>query len=261
MSFWICQNCHATQGFANSMKCFACEGPLEMATFHPSVGASARAIAPQEQIDLEPLKSLAQTHRFPKDPFAESLSAAIFTLIREVERSRAPQPHRCAGCDLRWEDLPGAELCGDCWRKAQPVVHGAARAIAPQDELLIAQLRASADVLDGYDKHNDMGLSMTCSYASDAMHAAANRLEARVIAQQDNMQPNPIDTLRLKLVRHMSQYEDPCEDRGVEWPCDVARAFRELDEELAGQAARAIALATPEQEKPIQWPRIKSEEL
>jgi len=45
MSFWICQNCHATQGFAKSMKCFACKGPLEMATFHPSVGASARAIA------------------------------------------------------------------------------------------------------------------------------------------------------------------------------------------------------------------------
>lgn len=27
--------------------------------------------------------------------------------------------HRCAGCGLRWDDLPGAELCGDCWRKAQ----------------------------------------------------------------------------------------------------------------------------------------------
>ena len=32
--------------------------------------------------------------------------------------------HRCAGCDHRWTGpLKGTELCGDCWRKAQPVVH------------------------------------------------------------------------------------------------------------------------------------------
>lgn len=36
-------------------------------------------------------------------------------------------PHRCSGCGLRWHTIqPGsaaAELCGDCWRKAQPILH------------------------------------------------------------------------------------------------------------------------------------------
>lgn len=36
------------------------------------------------------------------------------------------EKHRCSGCGHRWEgELKGAELCGDCWRQAQPVVHGA----------------------------------------------------------------------------------------------------------------------------------------
>lgn len=41
------------------------------------------------------------------------------------------ESHRCSGCGHRWEDRPAgqgewtvAELCGDCWRKAQPVLHG-----------------------------------------------------------------------------------------------------------------------------------------
>lgn len=39
-------------------------------------------------------------------------------------RTAEPRRHRCSGCGLRWEgELPGAELCGDCWRKAQPVLH------------------------------------------------------------------------------------------------------------------------------------------
>ena len=33
------------------------------------------------------------------------------------------EAHRCSGCNLRWEGpLHGAELCGDCWRTAQPVL-------------------------------------------------------------------------------------------------------------------------------------------
>jgi hypothetical protein len=36
--------------------------------------------------------------------------------------------HFCTGCHHRWEgDLKGAELCGDCWRKAQGVVQGSER--------------------------------------------------------------------------------------------------------------------------------------
>jgi hypothetical protein len=33
-------------------------------------------------------------------------------------------PHRCSGCGHQWDGpLKGAELCGDCWRIAQPSVH------------------------------------------------------------------------------------------------------------------------------------------
>jgi len=35
--------------------------------------------------------------------------------------------HRCSGCFVSWAGIPelnGAELCGDCWRKVQPVLHG-----------------------------------------------------------------------------------------------------------------------------------------
>jgi hypothetical protein len=38
-----------------------------------------------------------------------------------------PSAHRCSGCGHRWEGpLTGAELCGDCWRKGQAVIHGEA---------------------------------------------------------------------------------------------------------------------------------------
>jgi hypothetical protein len=32
----------------------------------------------------------------------------------------------CSGCGLRWKgDLSCTELCGDCWRKVQPILHAA----------------------------------------------------------------------------------------------------------------------------------------
>jgi len=40
---------------------------------------------------------------------------------------------RCSGCGLRWAapegfvTSTGATLCGDCWRKAQPVLHAQPR--------------------------------------------------------------------------------------------------------------------------------------
>lgn len=44
------------------------------------------------------------------DAIASALAAAATT------------KHRCSGCGLRWENLPGAELCGDCWRQVQPAL-------------------------------------------------------------------------------------------------------------------------------------------
>jgi hypothetical protein len=31
--------------------------------------------------------------------------------------------------------------------------------------------------------------------------------------------------LRQELAHHLTERDDPCEDRGVDWPCDVARAL------------------------------------
>ena len=36
-----------------------------------------------------------------------------------------------------------------------------------------------------------------------------------------------VATLRLKLAHHLTENEDPCQDRGVDWPCDVADALDE----------------------------------
>lgn len=34
-----------------------------------------------------------------------------------------------------------------------------------------------------------------------------------------------------KLMHHMSEKDDPCQDRGVEWPCDIARWMLGLEDE------------------------------
>lgn len=68
----------------------------------------------------------------------------------QAEAKLAAQPlaeavrvHRCSGCGHTWEDRPasrgewtGAELCGDCWRKAQPVLHGRTAGCAELQELV-----------------------------------------------------------------------------------------------------------------------------
>lgn len=56
-----------------------------------AVPASSVVSPPDPELDLEPFKALARTHRFPhRDLFAESLAEAIFTLCGEVARLRAP---------------------------------------------------------------------------------------------------------------------------------------------------------------------------
>lgn len=101
----------------------------------------------------------------------------VVFLLAEIDRlSAAPvleaeaDTHRCSGCGHRWSGLAvksgrtthGAELCGDCWRKAQPVVHA-----APVQETAAPQWREVAcfecsgsggDVIshaDGTESHED----------------------------------------------------------------------------------------------------------
>lgn len=47
------------------------------------------------------------------------------TLIREIGAAQpvAADTHRCSGCGHRWTGLTAVELCGDCWRTAQPILH------------------------------------------------------------------------------------------------------------------------------------------
>lgn len=66
MSWWMCQSCHSLQGFSQSMKCFACEGPLEFATMSdkPEVGEAAVLVpAPPEPLSLRGLKTALQLLR------------------------------------------------------------------------------------------------------------------------------------------------------------------------------------------------------
>lgn len=37
--------------------------------------------------------------------------------------------------------------------------------------------------------------------------------------------PDDLATIRYDLRRHLSAEHDPCQDRGVDWPCDVADAL------------------------------------
>jgi len=65
--------------------------------------------------DDGPLKSTSVVFRIHE--LGHRLEAAVAQPVKTLT-------HRCSGCDLRWVgDSVGAELCGDCWRKAQSVVH------------------------------------------------------------------------------------------------------------------------------------------
>lgn len=51
-------------------------------------------------------------------------------MIPSQPSSPEARDHRCSGCDHRWRGGPaapnewtGAELCGDCWRRVQPILH------------------------------------------------------------------------------------------------------------------------------------------
>jgi hypothetical protein len=42
-----------------------------------------------------------------------------------------------------------------------------------------------------------------------------------------------LERIRAELNHHLDPLSDPCQDRGVDWPCDVAMALRpELDDEV-----------------------------
>lgn len=79
------------------------------------------------------LRGLIHTTR----PVLTAAERAVLIQAEQLLSSLPPvraegETHRCSGCGHRWQGLvvesgrtaTGAELCGDCWRKAQPVLHG-----------------------------------------------------------------------------------------------------------------------------------------
>jgi hypothetical protein len=88
---------------------------------------------PEWAPDLERYRTLAQTHRVPRDPMVDERNAALFALIARLDARRIAIPHRCSGCGHRWAArLTVAELCGDCWRNAQTVLHSTVDTQAPE---------------------------------------------------------------------------------------------------------------------------------
>jgi hypothetical protein len=57
-----------------------------------------------------------------------------------------------------------------------------------------------------------------------------------------------VQEVREQLSSHLTEYDDPCADRGAEWPCDVARALDRLV--IALQGVQRPAPSAPVQEIP-----------
>lgn len=82
-------------------------------------------------------RCICTVYREIDDPWrvARAIAAlpATDAAIRQDQAQRvaleqpAQDAHHCSGCGHRWSGPPGTELCGDCWRKAQPAVHGASQ--------------------------------------------------------------------------------------------------------------------------------------
>jgi hypothetical protein len=67
---------------------------------------------------------------------SKSDAAGLVTEITMPQPLSAPpsaEPVRCSGCGVRWTSPEGfilagvVHLCGDCWRKVQPILHSAAQ--------------------------------------------------------------------------------------------------------------------------------------
>jgi len=74
-----------------------------------------------DEMATTPVPPTIATDEEFREPYTQGYKHAIRDLRTRFERTTS----RCSGCGLRWEgQLKGAELCGDCWRKAQSAVHG-----------------------------------------------------------------------------------------------------------------------------------------
>jgi hypothetical protein len=59
----------------------------------------------------------------------------------------------------------------------------------------------------------------------------------------DEVQELAVVAMRLRraLGHHLDPDSDPCQDRGVDWPCDVADAFGYFDDSAAGRSTPEVS--------------------
>lgn len=87
--------------------------------------------------------------------------------------------HLCAGCHHRWDgELRGAELCGDCWRKAQGAIFA-----TPPARLEEAALRTLAR-----EHCRHCGRFTPCiDHPHESVKVDARRIAASVLVQHEGL--------------------------------------------------------------------------
>jgi hypothetical protein len=71
---------------------------------------------------VRPLEALIEEWRHVNNRglYGRGMRRCADELAALLQAAAPPAPtaehHRCSVCGLRWDNLPGVELCGDCWR-------------------------------------------------------------------------------------------------------------------------------------------------
>lgn len=106
-------------------------------------------------------------------------------------------------CPMCHTTHPNRTPCADIPAEA---VEAAARVFRDWTAVFVVQLQAGNPTRD-----------MLIDCAGEVLAAALPHIRARVLAEVD-----------AALRHHLNAVDDPCDDRGVEWPCDVADALHVL---------------------------------
>jgi len=142
-----------------------------------------------------------------------------------------PQPLHCAGCGARWTSPEGfilagvVHLCGDCWRKVQPILH--AGGVERTPELPMCPLCGQLTEYQGWSGV-DTNSRWECRRCQKHIQIAPYKASTSQIEARGAVEPPPPEV-------HADLYQD-C----GHWKCnDVANRHPEL---------RNVAVEPPAQE-------------